>query len=68
MSLKEKIKANPRLKKLVHWMLIPSGEARPRLWVRLFYNPLVHKRGKGAKVRWRVTMLLLKARPLLTTA
>lgn len=59
MGLKEKINANPRLKKLVHWMLIPSGEARPRLWVRLFYNPLVHKRGKGAKVRWSVRLDVL---------
>jgi acetyltransferase-like isoleucine patch superfamily enzyme len=51
MSLKEKIKNNPKLKKLVHWMLIPSGEARPRLWVKWFVNPFIHKRGKGSKVR-----------------
>lgn len=51
MSLKEKIKGNPKLKKFVHWLLIPTGEARPRLWVKLFINPFVHHRGKGAKVR-----------------
>lgn len=51
MGLKEKINENPALKKLVHWMLIPTGEARPRLWVKLFVNPFVHKRGKGSKIR-----------------
>jgi acetyltransferase-like isoleucine patch superfamily enzyme len=58
MGLKEKIKSDPRLKKLVHWMLIPSGEARPRLWVKLFINPFVHKRGPGSKVgRCRLDVL-----------
>jgi acetyltransferase-like isoleucine patch superfamily enzyme len=51
MSLKEQIKSNPQLKKLVHWMLIPTGEARPRLWVKFFVNPFVHHRGKNSKVR-----------------
>jgi acetyltransferase-like isoleucine patch superfamily enzyme len=59
MSLKEKIKSDPSLKKLVHWMLIPTGEAAPRLWVKWLVNPLVHKRGKGSKVRWRTRMDVL---------
>lgn len=50
MGLKEKINSNPALKKLVHWMLIPTGQARPRLWVKLLINPFVHKRGKGSRV------------------
>jgi acetyltransferase-like isoleucine patch superfamily enzyme len=53
MSLKETIKNNPALKKFVHWLLIPTGEAKPRLWVKLFLNRFVHKRGKGAKIRGR---------------
>jgi acetyltransferase-like isoleucine patch superfamily enzyme len=59
MSLKDKIKSNPRLKNFVHWMLVPDGEARPRLWVKLFVNPLMHKRGKGAKIRWHTRMDVL---------
>jgi acetyltransferase-like isoleucine patch superfamily enzyme len=59
MSLKDNIKANPALKKLIHWMLIPAGEARPRLWVKLFVNPFMHHRGKGAKVRWSARMDVL---------
>ena len=59
MSLKESIKSNPHLKKLIHWMLIPKNEARPRFWVKLFVNPLIHKRGKGSKIRRRVRLDVL---------
>ncbi len=51
MSLKDKIKSNPKLKLFVHWMLIPAGEARPRFWVKLLVNPFVHSRGRGSAVR-----------------
>ena len=59
MSIKDKIKDNPSLKKLVHWMLIPSGGASPRSWVKLLVNPFVHKRGKGAKVKWHARLDVL---------
>jgi len=58
-GLKDKIKSNQGLKKLVHWMLIPRGQARPRLWVQWFVNPFYHKRGKGARVCRRVRMDVL---------
>lgn len=32
-------------------MLIPTGESRPRLWVRWFVTPFYYPRGKGAVVR-----------------
>lgn len=51
MSFSEKIKSNPRLKKMVHWLLIPTNQHRPRLWVKMFINPFKHKRGKGSIVR-----------------
>lgn len=40
-------------------MLIPKGEARPRLWVALFVNRFFHKKGKGAKIRRRTRMDVL---------
>ncbi len=52
MSIVSKIKSNPKLKKVVHWMLIPPGDPRPRLWVRWFVTPFFHHRGKAAKVRY----------------
>lgn len=53
MSLKQKINANPTLKKWVHWALVPKNEAKPRLWVKLFINPFFHTKGDNAKIRWR---------------
>jgi len=56
MGLADKIKNNPKLKKLALWMLMPSHQARPRLWVKLFVNPIKNKRGKGSLIRRRVRM------------
>lgn len=59
MGLTEKIKTNPRLKKLALWSLMPRNQARPRLWVKLFLNPIKHKKGKGACIRRRTRMDVL---------
>jgi acetyltransferase-like isoleucine patch superfamily enzyme len=56
MSVSDQIKNNPRLKKFFHWLLIPTNQARPRLWVRLFLNRFYHQRGKGVIIRSRVRM------------
>lgn len=53
MAIVERIKSNPRLKKLVLWMLMPKNQARPRLWVRWFVNPFKHHKGKGSLIRRR---------------
>lgn len=37
-------------------MLIPANEARPRLWVKLFINPFIHKKGKGSKIRSQIRL------------
>jgi acetyltransferase-like isoleucine patch superfamily enzyme len=59
MSLAEKIKSDPKLKKLAHRLLIPSNEHRPRWWVRTFLNPVMHTWGKGCIVRKRTRMDIL---------
>ena len=59
MSLKENIKNNPKLKAFVHWMLIPTGEARPRVWVKWFVNPFIHKRGKDSSVKSKTRLDVL---------
>lgn len=53
MGLKERLKSNEKTKKLVLRLLMPKNQARPRLWVKLFVNPFVHKKGKGALIRRR---------------
>lgn len=52
-DLKSKLKNNQKLKDFLLWLLMPANQARPRLWVKLFFNPLVHKKGRGACIRRR---------------
>src|SRR5687768_14424546 len=56
MSFIQTIKANPNLKALALWMLMPKNQARPRLWVQLFLNPFKHKKGKNTLIRRRTRM------------
>lgn len=56
MGLKEKIKSNEKLKKLVHWSILIPKQTRPRLWIKWFVNPFYHNKGKGACVRRRTRM------------
>src|SRR5690606_19919216 len=56
MSLGAKIKANPKIKRIVLWMLMPTNRYVPRLWVSWFVNPFVHKKGKGAIIRRRARL------------
>lgn len=54
-----KIKSDPRLKQLALRLLIPANQARPRMWVKLFLNPWLHQKGKGALIRNRTRMDVL---------
>ncbi len=56
MGLKEKIKSNDRLAKLVHWSVLVPKHTRPRLWIKWFVNPFYHRKGKGACIRRRTRM------------
>ncbi len=59
MSFITYIKTNPNLKKLVHWMLIPKGQARPRTWVSWFVNPFFHKVARGSRINRRTRIDVL---------
>lgn len=59
MAIIEKIKSNPKLKHLVLRMLMPKNQARPRLWVQWFVNPLKHHKGKGSLIRRRTRIDVL---------
>ncbi|HZL12488.1 MAG TPA: acyltransferase [Prolixibacteraceae bacterium] len=56
MSIIEKIKANPKLKQMVLNAMMPKNQSRPRLWVKLFLNPLKHKKGKNSRICRRTRM------------
>ncbi len=53
------IKSDPNLKKIIHRMLIPKDQARPRLWVKWFINPFFHKKAKGSIIRYNTRMDVL---------
>lgn len=63
MSFTDRLQRSPRLKALALWLAVAPGEARPRLWVRWLVNPWVHKRGRGAVVRWRTRLDVVPFRP-----
>lgn len=44
-------------------MLIPTNQARPRLWVRVFLNRFFHRRGKNVIIRRWVRMDVLPFNP-----
>lgn len=41
---------------MARWMLMPPNQHIPRLWVRWFANPFIHKKGRGAIVRRRTRL------------
>lgn len=43
------IKQNPRLRRLVLWLLSSPKRPRPRWWLRLL-RPLIHPAGRGSKI------------------
>lgn len=45
----DKIKRNPRLRRLVLWLLSSSKRPRPRWWLRLL-RPVLHPPGRGSKI------------------
>lgn len=58
----ERIKSNPTLKTWVHRMMVPQGQARPRLWVSWLVNPFIHHRGKGSRICRSTRMDVLPSR------
>ena len=56
MKLVQFLKSNATLKNIALWMLQPPMRPRPRLWIRLFVNPLFHKKGKHSLVRFNTRM------------
>lgn len=50
MDIIQKIKSSPELKRFALQAMIPKNQARPRLWVKLFLNPFLHKRGKNSRI------------------
>jgi len=55
----EALKRNPKTKKFLLFLLMPSNQARPRWWVKTFINPFKHSKGQGSLIRRRTRMDVL---------
>ena len=56
MELAARIKSNDTLKQMAHWSILIPNQARPRLWVKWFVNPFIHKKGKKSCIRRRTRL------------
>lgn len=56
MELVAHIKSNRLLKKLAHWSILIPNQSRPRLWIKWFVNPFVHKKGFRSCIRKRTRL------------
>lgn len=54
-QLREGLKGNPRIKRLLDYLIMNQRDARPRWYVRLL-APLYQKRGSGSKIYGSVRM------------
>lgn len=63
MSLKSYIDGRPFLKRFIHRLLIPAGQARPRQWVSWLVNPFIHRRHRSAVIRSSVRLDVLPFSP-----
>lgn len=56
MSFVNRIKSNPKTKKLVMWLMSSPKRPKPRWYIRWFVNPFFHSKGKGSFIRGRTRM------------
>jgi acetyltransferase-like isoleucine patch superfamily enzyme len=54
-DLRQNLKANPRLKRWIDYLIMNQRDARPRWYIRLL-APLYQERGRGSKIYWSVRM------------
>lgn len=56
------LEGRPKLKKLLHYLMIHSYTSRPRLWTRLLVYPFIIKRGKGSIIRNKARLDLIPSK------
>ena len=54
-EIRQKMKSNPQLKRLIDWLIMNQRDARPRWYIRLL-APLYQYRGHGSKIYCSVRM------------
>ncbi len=52
----------PKLKKVLHYLMVHPYATRPRLWVRIFVYPFFIKRGKGSIIKRKARLDLIPSK------
>ena len=50
------LKNYPRILKIGRYLMMPSNQHRPRIWVKWLVNPFVHQRGKNSIINSRTRL------------
>jgi len=53
MEIAQKLKSNPKTKAFTLWLISPPRRPKPRLWIKWFVNPFIHKKGENTVIRRR---------------
>jgi len=53
MEIAQKLKSNPKTKAFTLWLISPPRRPKPRLWIKWFVNPFIHKKGENTIIRRR---------------
>jgi len=54
--------SRPKLKKIIHYLMIHPYATRPRLWTRLLVYPFIIKRGKGSIIKRKARLDLFPSK------
>jgi len=54
--------SHPKLKKVIHYLMIHPYATRPRLWTRILVYPFIIKRGKGSIIRRKARLDLIPSK------
>ena len=52
----------PKIKRIIHYILVHPYTSRPRLWARLFLIPFVIKRSKGSIIRRKARLDIIPSK------
>ena len=54
----------PKIKRIIHYILVHPYTSRPRLWARLFLIPFVIKRSKGSIIRRKARLDIIPSKKI----
>jgi acetyltransferase-like isoleucine patch superfamily enzyme len=63
--IKTMLENKPKLKEILHYLMVHSYSSRPRLWFRIIGYPFIIKKGKGAIIKRKARLDLIPTKKFL---